>query len=205
MIKIQSVNKSNQLIILTGKTASGKDTVMAKLMQKFPELKRVVTTTSRSPRNGEINGVDYNFISEPSFKQKIKSGDFIEWVEYGGNFYGTEKSQILNNLNSALIWRIDPSRAGQIRQFIKNSFDQNMTEDLLKRVLAIYLTVSDAVILERLKKRGLKQEEIKRRMDEDRRFWEEYRDNYDFVIENIPGKLNETLDRIIGIIENHRS
>lgn len=176
---------------------------MAELQRKFPGLKRIITTTSRNLRNGEQNGVDYNFISEFDFRQKMEDEDFIEYVEYSGNLYGTEKSQILDNLNQDLIWRIDPSRAGQIREFIKNFFDQNMAENLLKRVLVIYLTVDDGTIIKRLKERGLSETEIQRRMQEDSRLWQEYKDNYDFVVENAPGHLDKTVDKIIKIIRNH--
>lgn len=187
---------SNLLIVLTGKTASGKDTVMAQLLFRIPNLKRVITTTSRTPRNGEQNGVDYNFISEADFRQKIQKEDFIEYVEYAGNLYGTEKSQLINGENYDLIWRIDPSMAGQVRLLIDNFF---------KKVLVIYLTVDDEVVLERLKKRSLSQEEIEKRMQDDKRFWEQFKGNYDFIVENVPGKLNETLDEILKIIEKHHS
>lgn len=177
------------LIVLTGKTAAGKDTVMAKLLEKLPDFQRIITTTSRKIRNGEQNGVDYNFISESDFRQKIKDGDFIEYVEYGNNLYGTEKSQLISGYN--LIWRIDPSRAGQIKDLIQD-----------KKILVIYLAVADEVVLERLQRRGLSQDEIDRRMREDRDFWQKYKDNYDFVVENVPGKLDETLDKIMQIIKH---
>lgn len=196
---------NNPLLILTGKTASGKDTVMLKLLSRFPNFKRIITTTSRAPRDGEINDKDYHFISKSEFQEKLQKGNFIEWVEYAGNFYGTEKEQILNNLDQSLIWRIDPSRAGQIRQFIKDSFDENTASELLKKVLVIYLTVDDEVVLKRLSERNLSQEEISRRMAEDAQFWLSYKDNYDFVVENVPGKLDETVDKIVSIIENHFS
>ncbi|EKD84808.1 MAG: hypothetical protein ACD_38C00156G0004 [uncultured bacterium] len=197
------MKSAKSLIVLTGKTTSGKDTVASKLQQKFPNLKKILTTTSRPPRNSETNGIDYDFLSEDKFKQKITEGDFIEHVEYGGNLYGTQKCQIANNLGHDLIWRIDPSRAGKVREFIKDSFDQSRADDLLKRIVVIYLTVSDEVVLERLKKRGISQAEINHRMQEDKLFWEQYQDNYDFVIENIPGKLKETVDKIVKILENH--
>lgn len=174
------------LIVLTGKTTSGKDTVMAAVLAKFPNLKRVVSTTSRAPRKMEKNGIDYNFVSRQEFEKKIEQGEFLEHVEYGGNLYGTEKSQILENQD--MIWRIDPGRAGQIRELI----------DIPVKV--IYLTVDDFVVLERLKKRGLSAFDIEKRMAEDKKYWEQYKDNYDFVIENIPGKLDQTIDRIVKII-----
>lgn len=179
----------NPFIILTGKTASGKDTIISKLLSRLSNFRKVTTTTSRTPRNGEKNGVDYNFISREEFKQKIEEGLFFEYVEYGGNFYGTEKTQLANT-GQGLIWRIDPSRAGKIRQLIDSP------------VLVIYLTVPDSVVLERLKERGFSQEEIEKRMGEDRKFWEEYKESYDFVVENIPGKLDQTVDKIIKILEN---
>lgn len=190
------MDNSARLLILTGKTASGKDTVMAKLLFRLPDFKKVITTTSRAPRDGEKEGIDYHFISASDFRRKIEAGDFIEYVEYGGNLYGTEKAQITNNLDKNLIWRIDPSRAGQIRQLIKDSFEANLAENLLKKVIVIYLTVSDDVALTRLKERNLSQEEITKRMQEDAKFWKEYKGSYDFVVENTPGKLDETVDKI---------
>ncbi|MBI2196638.1 hypothetical protein HYU45_03420 [Candidatus Daviesbacteria bacterium] len=175
------------LIILTGKTASGKDTVISKLLSLLPGFKKVVTTTSRPPRDGEQSGVDYFFISREDFKQKIERGNFIEYVEYGGNFYGTEKTQLMD-ANQDLIWKIDPSRAGKIRELIDS------------RVLVIYLTVDDSVVLERLRKRGFSQEDINKRMSEDQKLWEEYKDSYDFVVKNVPGQLNQTINKIIQII-----
>lgn len=177
----------NKLIILTGKTASGKDTVAAKLLERFPDFKKVLTTTSRAMRANEVNGVDYNFISKEEFLQKAENGDFIEYVEYGGNLYGTEKSQL--NPKGNLIWRIDPSRAGKIRELINSP------------VLVIYLTVDDTDVLERLALRGMTQEEIDHRMEDDDAFWKKHKNDYDFVVENNPGKLDETIDKITQIIK----
>lgn len=177
------------MIVLTGKTASGKDTVLKRLLSRFPSLKRVVTTTSRNPRPGEKEGIDYFFISKEVFKKRIENGEFIEYVEYGGNLYGTEKRRLISDSN--LIWRIDPSRAGRIRELIST------------KVLVIYLTVSDEIVLQRLKKRGLSQEEIDRRMAEDRGFWQKYQSAYDFVVENVPGELAGTVDKISKIIKTH--
>lgn len=178
------------LIVLTGKTASGKDTVMLKLLSKLPSLKRVITTTSRAPRPGEQDKVDYNFVSPAEFKHKIDQGDFIEYVNYAGNWYGTEKAEL--DKETDLIWRIDPSRAGQIKQLLPN-----------QPALVIYLNTPDKVVLERLQKRGLSEEEIASRMKEDNQFWQQYQGNYQYVVENIPGQLQQTVDKIAQILENH--
>lgn len=190
------------LLILTGKTASGKDTVMSYLLARFPNLKRVVTTTSRQPRMGERGGVDYQFVSREIFLQKIAKGEFIEHVEYGGNLYGTGKLQIADNLDKDLIWRIDPSRAGQIRQFIKSSLGER-ADQILKDLLVVYLMIDDSVSLQRLKIRGLTQDQIDKRLQEDQAYWDKYKDQYDFVINNVPGQLKQTMEQVIKLIETH--
>ncbi len=181
------------MVVLTGKTASGKDAVMAKLLSRFPNLKRVVTTTSRVKRAGEKAGVDYNFLTEPDFRRKIENGEFLEYVEYGGNLYGTEKAQFERSFKQDLIWRIDPSMAGKARDLINNF-----------KLLVIYLTVDDETVLKRLQNRGLDTRGIEKRMQDDRRFWQEFKGSYDFVVENIPGKLDETVNQISSLIETYK-
>lgn len=193
------------LLVITGKTASGKDTVASLLLKKFPDFRKILTTTSRALRQGETEGIDYHFISREEFTRKTETDSFVEFVEYAGNLYGTEKSQILGHLDHNLIWRIDPSRAGQVRELISTSFDSSLSKDLLTRVVVVYITVDDNVALERLKQRGLSVQEIAQRMADDKKFWQEYQGSYDFVIENEPGKLNKTLDKIVQIMENHHS
>lgn len=180
-----SKQTAGKLIIITGKTASGKDTLISRILQKYPDFRKVLTTTSRTPRNGEKNGVDYNFISENEFKRKIKQGDFLEYVEYGGNYYGTEKSRISPWEN--LIWKIDPSMAGKAKSVFENS-------------KIIYITCDEESVLKRLKGRGLSEEEIQKRMADDKKIWNQYKDSYDYVVENVPGKLNQTIDEIVNII-----
>lgn len=197
--------KKKIFIVLTGKTASGKDTVKSELFRKYKNLTKVITTTSRSPRHNEKNGVDYFFLTKEEFESKIRNNEFAEYVNYGGNLYGTYKKELEKALDTDLLWKIDPSRAGKVREFIKGAFPENLAEKLINRVLVIYITTDDAVILERLKKRGLSNLEIEKRMKDDKGIWQEYQTQYDFIIENVPGKLNETIGKIINIIVNHNS
>lgn len=195
----------SKLIILTGKTASGKDTIKAALLKKYPQLKKITTTTSRKIRSGEKDGADYYFITREEFEKKIKNGDFLEYVEYGGNLYGTEKKELLDALNHHdLIWKIDPSRAGEIRDFIKRAFSPQVASDLINNLIVIYITTSNEVILERLRKRYLSDKEIAKRMNDDQRIWHEFKDKYDFVVENVPGKLERSVKKMVEIIESHQ-
>ena len=160
---------------------------MSRLLVKYPQIKRVVTTTSRPPRQNEQDGVDYHFISKEDFRKKIDQEDLLEYVEYGDNLYGTEKKELENT--GDLIWRIDPSRAGQVKNLLPHL-----------TVLVIYITTTDEVVLQRLKNRNLTDEEINKRMQEDQKFWEQYKDSYDFVVENVPGKLDQTLEKIYQLL-----
>lgn len=178
------------LIVLTGKTASGKDTIASQLLAKYPNLKKILTATSRPKRNNEQDGTDYYFLTQQEFENKIQANEFAEYVEYGGNLYGTYKKELKKDRD--LLWRIDPSRAGVIKNTLKNA-------------LVIYITCSDEVILQRLQRRGLNQDDIQKRMADDQRIWQQYQNSYDFVVENTPGQLNQTLDKIVSIIENFRS
>ena len=177
------------LLVITGKSASGKDTIIAKILEKYPNFKKVLTTTTRPPRKGEINGIDYNFISETEFIDKIQKQEFLEHVKYGGNYYGTEKSRITPEGN--LIWKIDPSMAGKAKEVFPDS-------------KVIYITADDKVVLERLKIRGIDGEEFQERMADDQEFWDQYKNKYDYVIENVPGKLDETVNRVAKIINEHK-
>lgn len=189
------------LIVLTGKTASGKDTIKSALLSKYPNLKKVITTTSRTPRDGEINDIDYHFLTRDEFEQKVKSGEFAEYVEYGGNLYGTYKSELEEALNSDILWRIDPSRAGEAREFLRRAFPARIAEELVSNVIVFYITVPDRVVLERLSKRGIPEREIQKRMEDDIKIWQRYKNNYDFVVENVSGKLDETISKIVKILE----
>lgn len=193
------------LIILTGKTASGKDTIKLTLLKNYPSLKKVITTTSRTPRANEQDGSDYRFLTRTEFEDKIKNNVFAEFVEYGGNLYGTAKKELEQVLQTDTLWKIDPSRAGEVRNFIKRSFPADLAEELIKRVLVIYINAPDKTILERLQKRNLTQGEIEKRMLDDKKIWDKYRDSYDFVVENQTNKLKDTLLKIDQIIKNHKS
>lgn len=189
------------LIILTGKTASGKDTIKDILLSKYPLLKRIITTTSRKIRSYEKDGIDYHFITEGEFKDKIKRGEFLEYVKYGGNLYGTYKKELTSALdNQNLIWKIDPSRAGEIRDFIKRVYSKEEAKKIVDQIIVIYITASDDAILKRLRKRGLSEAEIDHRMADDVSIWADFKDKYEYVIENIPGKLYETVDKIVKIV-----
>ncbi len=89
-------------IIVSAPSGSGKTSIVKRVLQALPELMFSVSATSRSPRAGERDGVDYHFLSASAFRQKIEQGDFLEWEEvYPGQFYGSLHGEVDR------IWKMD--------------------------------------------------------------------------------------------------
>lgn len=98
-----------KIVVLSGPSGSGKNTVFDGLMKKNPSIAQTVSATTRKPREGEEDGVDYYFIEPEVFEQKIADGEFVEYVRYGDNYYGTLKSEIkrLSDENKTVVLIID--------------------------------------------------------------------------------------------------
>ncbi|WP_414564303.1 MULTISPECIES: guanylate kinase [unclassified Anabaena] len=106
-----------RLIILTGPSGVGKGTLMQALLKRHPELYYSVSVTTRSPRPGETDGKNYYFISRSKFEQLIAQGEFLEWAEFAGNYYGTPREAVLNQVQSGklVVLEIELEGARQIR------------------------------------------------------------------------------------------
>lgn len=105
--------------VISGPSAVGKGTVCARLKELHPELFYSVSMTTRPPRPGEVDGVDYRFVSVEEFRELIDSGDLLEWaVVHGTNYYGTPRRPVLNALadGSQVILEIDLQGARQVKQ-----------------------------------------------------------------------------------------
>ncbi|MBH8550929.1 guanylate kinase [Nostocaceae cyanobacterium CENA357] len=112
-----------RLIVLTGPSGVGKGTLMRSLLQRHPQLYYSVSVTTRSPRPGEINGKSYYFISRSKFEQLIAEGEFLEWAEFAGNYYGTPRETLLNQVQSGklVVLEIELEGARQIRTSFPNA------------------------------------------------------------------------------------
>ena len=84
-----------KLVIFSAPSGSGKTTIVKQLLKRFPQFEFSISATSRQPRGQEQNGVDYHFMSNEEFKERVARGEFVEWEEvYAGTCYGTLKSEM---------------------------------------------------------------------------------------------------------------
>ncbi|MCX7643082.1 MAG: guanylate kinase [Armatimonadetes bacterium] len=89
-----------RLFVVSGPSGVGKGTVVAEVLKRLPNLKRVVTYTTRQPRQGEVQGKDYRFVTKEEFERLKEQGAFLEWAEVYGNFYGSPKHEVEQLLSS---------------------------------------------------------------------------------------------------------
>ncbi|MFN3305993.1 MAG: guanylate kinase [Candidatus Kapaibacteriota bacterium] len=107
-----------QLIVLSAPSGAGKTTLARYLLSRFPQLKFSVSATTRKPRENEIDGKDYYFLSEEKFKELIENGDLIEYEQIFGNYYGTLRSEVDASLarGETIIFDIDVKGALSIKE-----------------------------------------------------------------------------------------
>ena len=109
----------NKIIIITAPSGAGKTSITKHLMQRFPQLAFSVSAATRPPRDNEKNGVDYHFMTEEVFKQKIQQNEFVEWeMVYEGKYYGTLKEELQRiwNMDKIPVLDIDVKGAIHVQQ-----------------------------------------------------------------------------------------
>lgn len=108
---MNNIERSGILFVLSAPSGAGKTTLTTALRQK-PDFVYAVSCTTRAPRAGEVDGEDYFFLSQEDFLARIAAGDFLEYAEVHGRFYGTLKSTVLDNLSKGVDVLIDIDTAG---------------------------------------------------------------------------------------------
>ena len=148
--------KKGLLILVSGASGTGKGTVCKKLLSEMPEMYYSISATTRQPREGETDGVEYFFISVEDFKQKISEGKFLEYAEVYGNFYGTPLYKIEEHLDNGenVLLEIDTQGALKVMEKIPDG------------VYIFLLPPSLEELYSRIKNRGTEDEEtLKRRFN----------------------------------------
>ncbi len=106
------------LFVISGPSGVGKDALIEKLVSQDPGIRRSVSYTTRAPRRGEVDGVDYSFVTREQFQRLIDQGELLEYATYDGNLYGTSASRVaeLEAAGFDVILKIDVKGAEQVRQ-----------------------------------------------------------------------------------------
>jgi guanylate kinase len=121
---INLTQAKGRLIVLTGPSGVGKGTLLQALLKRHPELKLSISATTRSPRDGEVDGVNYYFITRPKFDLMVSEDEFIEWAEFAKNCYGTPRRAVEEQLEAGdwVILEIELDGARQIRQSFPEAY-----------------------------------------------------------------------------------
>jgi guanylate kinase len=184
------------LILISAASGAGKTTLVNLLLAARPQMTRAITCTTREPRPGERDGVDYHFFTAEEFLKRLHAGNFLEHATVYGNSYGILKSELLGRLREGrdVLLNVDVQGAATIRE-------QAETEPELRRALiTIFLTPPSVAVLEqRLRKRGADSAAvIQKRLAVARQEIAQWK-NFDYLV--ISGDKREDLRRTLAIIE----
>jgi guanylate kinase len=149
-------NNRGQLFVVSAPSGTGKTTVVERLVQIVPDLVLSRSYTSRAAREGEMNGVDYNFVTRSRFDEMIAAGEFLEWADVFGNLYGTCASDTERDLSRGrdVVLVIDVQGARQVRQRYRDTvgvFVMPPSFDILERRLRGRSTDAEEVMQRRLR------------------------------------------------------
>lgn len=183
--------KNGKLFVISGSSGVGKGTLLKELLAKRPELKLSVSATTRNPRPGEEEGINYFFLTREQFEEDVKNGEFLEWAEFNGNCYGTKEPYVRRTLAKGkhLILEIETKGALQIKQKLPDA------------ILIFILPPSLEELEHRLRGRNTEDEEtIQGRLHEAFREIECSKD-YDYRVVN--DNLEKALEELESLINKH--
>lgn len=186
--------KKAKLYVITGPSGVGKGTVLAKFFEyNKGNVIFSISATTRAPRPGEVDGVNYFYISKEEFEKEIENGEFLEWAKYSDNYYGTKKSFVLKTLNKgvSIVLEIETQGARTVMKEFPDCVSIFITPpnmDELEKRLRGRKTECEEAILKRL-------EAVKRELKE--------AEHYRYVIEN--NQVDTTFLELQKIYETEQS
>lgn len=182
--QLNTCPKKTSLIVISGPSGVGKATISQALLKANPEIKLSLSATTRKARKGEMDGLDYYFISKEQFLEKIKKNQFLEWAMVHGNYYGTPLEAVNSQLvSSHVLLEIDIQGGCRVKELFGN-----------RCITFFILPPSFDELLHRLNKRGSETpSEIERRL-ETARLELLRQDEYDYTI------INDDIDRAVNQI-----
>jgi guanylate kinase len=179
------------LIVISGPSGVGKDSVIYRLRERNPSLQFVVTAASRDPRPGEVHGVDYYFIPRPEFEARIEAGEFLENAVVYGELKGILKQEVVEKMSTGhdVVLRVDVQGAATVREKAPEA-------------LLIFLTARDEQeLVDRLTARNTESEEKLAVRIETAKQELARMNEFDYKVVNPEGCLEEAVEAILAIIQ----
>lgn len=177
------------LVVVSGPSGVGKGTIMRPFMERNKNVKYSVSATTRAPREGEIDGVNYHFVTKEQFEKLIENDEMLEWARYGGNYYGTPRFAVERGLAAGLdvVLEIEVKGGAQVKQ-------------LMPECVSIFILPPSMKVLEkRLRGRGTEEEEtIQKRLAKAREEIPHAKD-YDYIVYN--DALEDAVSDLRAIIQ----
>ncbi len=184
--------KKGLVVVISAPSGAGKTTIRKKLLDTVSSMKHSISATTRKPRKGETDGIDYFFITEKAFKEKCSKNEFVEWACVHGNLYGTPKQFLEDSINNGIDIILDIDVVGALR--VKEKYPGS--------VLIFVLPPSKEILESRLRSRNTDDEEtIKQRLN-NADIELRYMDKYDYYIKNI--NLDEAVKDVLSIIKSEK-
>ena len=183
-----SNKKRGRLVLYSGSSGVGKGTLLGELMKKDDTIRLSVSNTTRKPRDGEIDGVHYNFLTREQFVDLIEKDGYLEYAEYCGNYYGTPKQQVEDMLSDGYNVFLEIEVQGGLQIMQK-----------YPEVLSIFILPPSMESLERrLRRRGTEAEEVilKRLSEAEREM--SFKDRYKYNVVN--GDIDTAVNEILEIL-----
>lgn len=186
-------NNKGILVLYTGCSGVGKGTIMKQLLKRDPSIRLSVSNTTREPREGEIDGVHYNFVSREDFIALADDDGYIEYAEYCENLYGTPKQQVEDMLEQGLNVFLEIEVKGGLQVMEK-----------YPDVLSIFILPPSIQELERrLRGRGTESEEVIRRRMEEAEKELEVADKYKYRVVN--DELEKAVGEVLDILNQNKN
>jgi len=180
--------RRSPVFVVTGPSGAGKGTLIERVLPRFPELAVAVSATTRPQRPSEQDAVHYYFLSREEFERRIQAGEFLEWVDYVGNRYGTLLSEVdrLRAGGKAPLLELETEGAKRVKRRVEGA-------------VTVFVTAPVGELERRLRERATESSgEIGGRIETARRQLAE-QDDFDYVVEN--DDRDRAADRLAAVIE----